>query len=108
MMITTETDMITRRKRASVKVDELREHVNGMLASSTCSADHRQGMITVLQEVLHATKNYHGFSYLTKADVPYKEKPGIQLATHRDPISGLLVCDSHSFDDTDPTRRRYF
>ena len=90
--------MITRSKRKTVKIEELKDHINEMLRSSTCTPDVRQGMMTVLVETLHATKNYRGFRYLRADEVPYKTNPGIRF------LDGVNV---HSFDDTDSTRIQY-
>ena len=63
--------------KKTFKVSDLKKNVNSMLAGSTCSAGIRDGMATVLGEVLHATGNYAGFGYLTQEQVPTGEKPGI-------------------------------
>ncbi len=82
--------------RKTVKVDELKDTVNGFLASSVCNDDVRQGMIEVLTTVLFSTDNYRGFRYLTEGEVPAGQEPGIRW-----------VNDKPDFTDTDPTRVCY-
>ena len=52
------------RPRKTIKVEALAKTVNNMLEKSTCSKETRQGMIAVLEEVLHASNAYAGFRYL--------------------------------------------
>jgi hypothetical protein len=63
--------------KKTFNVDEYRKMVNDSLAVSTCSADMRQGMINMLEEILHRTGNYKGFQYLMQNQVTAGEKPGI-------------------------------
>ena len=48
------------------KVDDLREHVNAVLAfeGKTLTPEFRRGAAAVLETVLHRTDTYAGFSYL--------------------------------------------
>jgi hypothetical protein len=52
------------KKRKSFDVALLRDDINRRLAESTCEPEVRYGMISVLESVLRATGNYHGFCYL--------------------------------------------
>jgi len=63
--------------KKTFNIDEYRKMVNDSLAVSTCSADMRQGMINMLEEILHRTGNYKGFQYLMQNQVPAGKKPGI-------------------------------
>ena len=62
--------------RKTVKVVDLKDTVNGFLATSVCNDDVRQGMIEVLTTVLFSTENYRGFRYLYESEVPTGRKPG--------------------------------
>jgi hypothetical protein len=82
--------------RKTVKIEDLKNTVNGFLATSVCNDDVRQGMIEVLTTVLFSTDNYRGFRYLGPTEVPYGKLPGI----HPD-----AIVDKFAF--TDPTRVCY-
>ena len=104
--------------RKTIDVAQLRKQVNGLLAESICSADARQGMINVLEHVLHDTGNYEGFQYLNKYDVPAGTKPGINTSykPRNDGGQDLMVGNTpfedsthnERFDGTDRTRVRYY
>jgi hypothetical protein len=91
------------RKLKTITVDALRDYVNDMLRRSTTTPDTRQGMIDVLESMLHLTNNYAGYTYLQQHEVPNGELPGIrpQPSTDR-----LVKIDP--FINTDKTRVRYF
>jgi len=82
--------------RKTVKIEDLKDTVNGFLATSVCNDDVRQGMIEVLTTVLFSTDNYRGFRYLAEGEVPAGRVPGIRW-----------VNDKPDFTDTDPTRVCY-
>jgi len=90
--------------RKTFNVNEYRQAVNGMLATSECSSDVRQGMINMLEDILFQTGNYMGFRYLMQNQVPPGEKPGINVNS-----TGLIEStpDIERFRFTDPTRVRY-
>jgi hypothetical protein len=92
--------------KKTFNVNEYRTMVNETLAKSTCSADMRQGMITMLEEILHQTGNYRGFKYLMQCDIPVGQKPGIFVNS-----SGLIeetsVEERFDRDSTDSTRVYY-
>ena len=90
--------------KKTFNVDEYRKMVNEFLALSECSLDMRQGMITMLEEILHRTGNYKGFQYLMQDKVPPGEKPGINCNS-----TGLIEStpEIERFRFTDPTRVRY-
>lgn len=86
--------------RKTFPVDELRNSINEILASSTCSPDIRKGQMNVLEHVLHETGNYRGFQYLGVEHVPDGQLPGINW--------GHVGDYEASFFNTDPTRVVYF
>ena len=92
--------------KKTFNIDEYRKMVNDLLAVSTCSADMRQGMINMLEEILHRTGNYKGFQYLMQNQVPAGEKPGIFVNS-----SGLIEATpiEKRFDRvlTDSTRIKF-
>ena len=90
--------------KKTFNVDEYRQMVNETLALSDCSSDVRQGMITMLEEILHRTGNYKGFQYLMQDKVPHGQKPGIYCNS-----TGLIESTpvSERFAHTDSTRVRY-
>lgn len=88
--------------RKTVTVDMLLEYANGYLASdysggdSVDSLSRRQGVIDLIEASLHAVGRYRGFSYLDEKAIT-KSQPGIRW----------LESGSHTFENCDPTRRRY-
>lgn len=68
--------------RKTVNVEKLRVKSNEMLADSTCSPDIRRGIINILEFVLHETGNYHEIIYLTQANVPKGQLPGVRYDGH--------------------------
>lgn len=81
--------------RKTIAIKDLLVRVNNMLANSTCSSEVRQGMMGVLESVLHDTGNYKGFRYLAQAEVPAGHLPGIQQGEEK-------------FANTDKTRVCYY
>jgi hypothetical protein len=87
--------------RKTVSIESLLQYANGYLSSDYDGGDdavsiaRRTGVINLLEAALNAADRYHGFSYLDDKVVT-KSKPGIRW---------LEV--GHSFENTDPTRRRY-
>ena len=97
--------------RKTIEVETLKNIVNEVLATSTdeygATRGYRQGMMNLLEEVLHDTGNYKGYRNLMLKDVPAGEKPGIMVNE-----TGLI---EHTpievrFDKatTDNTRVHYF
>jgi hypothetical protein len=81
--------------KTTIKVSDLIANVNGRNAKSTCHPDMRSGWNDLLEDVLFATDNYSGFGYLTAAQVPAGEKPGI-------------AGEPGNFTHPDETRRIYY
>lgn len=53
--------------RKTFDVSEMLDWANGILAmpeTDVITPEHKQGVIHALDQILHATKNYHGFGYL--------------------------------------------
>ena len=92
--------------RKTFNVDAYRKMVNHSLALSECSSDVRQGIINMLEEILHQTGNYKGFRYLMQGQVLPGQKPGINVNS-----TGLIESTpvDERFDRalTDPTRVCY-
>lgn len=90
------------KSRKTVPVEVLLEYANGYLASDFESGDsadavaRRTGLINLLESALNAVDRYHGYSYLDDKAIT-KSKPGIHW----------LASGAHTFENTDPTRRRY-
>lgn len=90
------------KERKTVTVDMLLEYANGYLAAdysggdSVDSLSRRQGVIDLLEATLHSVGRYRGFSYLDQKAIT-KCKPGIRW----------LDSGNRTFEDCDPTRRRY-
>ena len=89
----------------TIKVEKIRTQINSMIAGSTCSPDGRQGMIQVLESILHESGNYNGFRYLLPDEVPAGELPGINRVDDH----GLTQTELYTarFQGTDPTRVQY-
>lgn len=87
--------------RKTVYIDALIEYANGYLASDYPGGDsaeavaRRTGMIDLLEQALVCADRYRGYSYLDQRGIT-KSKPGI-----------YWLEKGHSFENTDPTRRRY-
>lgn len=62
--------------RKTFDVSLVRERVNKMLDTSTCSPETRFGMIAVLEMILHESGNYKGFNNILEGQIcSYKEQP---------------------------------
>jgi len=93
--------------RKTVNVESLVKTVNNMLACSTCSADMRQGMINVLEGVLHDARAYTGYRHLQSDEIPAGELPGVNFETNN--LGNRFLCPDITarFANTDNTRRQY-
>lgn len=83
------------RKRKTVAVTEAVAVANRMLANSTGTG--RQGIIVLIETLLHESGNYRGFRYLEAHEVPAGQLPGI--------IPGETNAENQYPDDT---RRAYY
>jgi len=86
--------------RKTIDVATILAEVNYILATSTCSADIRQGEMNVIEFILHKTDNYAGFRYLPLKDVPAGQLPGIRFDE--------TASDEDRFKSTDKTRVQYY
>jgi len=86
------------RTRKTVQVEALLGSANSVLRWPGLNADHRQGVITMLEFALLDANRYKGFRYLTAAEVGPKDLPGIRAG----------VDHLADFSNTDHTRREYF
>lgn len=89
--------------RKTVGVAAIVDQVNASLKESTCSADVRLGMCTVVEQVLMASNNYAGFRYLDQNEVPSSELPGVRVGP-----GGNCLTYEERFANTDDSRRQYF
>lgn len=89
------------KSRKTIHVDALLDAANRILAEDYPGADElsgrmrRAGVADLMEATLMAAKRYHGFVYLDQGLFEHS-KPGIRWTS-----------DGYSFDNTDPTRRRY-
>lgn len=82
-------------KRKTTNVAEFLDWANGVLAmpeSDVITPEHKQGVIHALDHVLHATGNYHGFSYLDPYDAEDPEfkdingRKSVRRKYHKSPL----------------------
>jgi hypothetical protein len=64
-------------RRNTLTLEEIVDEGNSILARSTCLPVERQGVIVMLNKILHLCDNYGGFRYLDSTEVPPGEQPGI-------------------------------
>jgi len=93
--------MAKAKERKTVSIDALIEYANGYLASDFPNGDsaqavaRRRGLIDMLEQALVTAERYRGYSYLDQRGFTHC-KPGIRWLEK-----------GHTFENTDPTRRRY-
>ena len=88
-------------KRKTIKVEELVDFCNMLLAKSTAPSVYRNGVMVVVEHFLHETENYKGFRYLLEAEVPEGQLPGINYH------DGTPLPYPQRFYNTDTTRVQY-
>lgn len=88
------------RSKTTIKVKDLLEKVNSMIARSTCAPEGRKALAVLLSGFLHDTGNYSGFRYLDASEVPAGHLPGIVRTQH--PVY------DHTVTFPDDTRVEYF
>ena len=94
--------------RKTINVEELKNQINEQLRTSTKDPSYRLGLISILESVLHTTRNYKGFGYLLEEHVPKGELPGINYEVT---TSGMFQpCENYEerFFNTDSTRVHYY
>ena len=85
--------------RKTINVEEVKDWANQQLeATDSVDCAWRQGVMTMLENVLMSTDNYKGFRYLAVDEVPTGCRPGIRRDRGQE----------KQFDNTDDTRVRYF
>lgn len=90
--------------RKTINIEVVREKVNRMLRDSH-QDDHvdrayREGVISILEDILHDTGNYKGFRYLTQDELFTNCIPGVRR--------GEDLSYEEKFINTDGTRRYYY
>ena len=103
--IPTGNNMATRK---TINVEDVKEWANTNLSLAPMGAGNdeyvetdrawRQGVMTMLENVLMSTDNYKGFRYLALDEVPTGCAPGIRRDRGQE----------KQFENTDNTRVRYF
>ena len=83
--------------RKTVPVEFIKDRVNYFLANSTSGSEARHMVASLLEAVLHESKNYHGFRYLNTSEVPANCEPGI-VWDHE---------NNRAISYPDATRRKY-
>lgn len=90
----------SKRRIKTLRVSELKKWFNSMLADPEMNMEQRRLISCLLEELLHATKNYRGFNYNYWADhgIAEWEKAGKPT-----PVPDKFL---HGSDDT--LRRHYY
>ncbi len=88
--------------RKTIEVQKLVDYANMQLKDSVTAQGHREGICTMIEQVLMETGNYGGFRFLTSDEVPYKHRPGVHYE------AGQPLPYPDRFFNTDETRRQYF
>ena len=89
-------------RRSTFRIRDAVQRVNLTLEQSTCAPAIRQGITLLLETMLHETGNYNGFGYLTAAEVPPGQLPGIV----RGYTDGEIDNTKNTYPDE--TRRFYY
>ena len=95
--------------RKTINVEAIKDWANDQLLESERTMEgasmydeigrgYRQGVMTMLENVLMSTGNYKGFRYLSIDEVPRGHLPGIKRNYRDEPV----------FYESDDTRVRYF
>ena len=84
--------------RKTINVAKLLFKTNFRNRSTTVDPDVRKGWNILLGEILHATDNYRGFSYLMPQNVPPGCAPGVNA------VDMATATMEEKFDKTDATR----
>lgn len=57
-------DLPQHRRTKVLFVEDIRQHINGLLASDSLTQEEKSTLCTLLERVLMSTSNYHGFNYI--------------------------------------------
>jgi hypothetical protein len=92
------------KSRKTTDIQPMREYANKLLASTykVHDAQFRQGIIAMIEQLLHEAKAYRGFSYIASYELPDDVLPGVRYAE-----GYQLLPYPERFDNTDDTRRYY-
>lgn len=91
--------------RKTIQVSALTDFVNNFTKKSGRTSDdrqRRQGMIIMMNHILHETGNYQGYRHLLKEEVPAGAFPGVNYE------NGQLPPYEERFVNTDDTRIMFF
>jgi hypothetical protein len=105
-LLTSNAERTMPKSRKTVNVEELRLYANEMLKADHGNAPWRNGVILMIERVLHDSGNYRGFNYLFSVDCPDGVRPGIRNIP--DTTHGVPEDYEERFKDTDCTRRFYY
>ena len=107
--------------RKTINVEEVKDWANQQFESTVrwnaetneyveVDAAWREGVQTMLENILMSTDNYKGFRYLREDEVPEKALPGIRETESGfgKSIEELEEIQFGKFKNTDRTRVRYF
>ena len=97
--------------RKTINVEEVKDWANQQLeATDSVDCAWRQGVMTMLENILMSTDNYKGFRYLSLDEVPAGRMPGIRETESGfgKSIEELEEIQFGKFKNTDRTRVRYF
>lgn len=89
--------------RKTISIDTLLDYANGYLSADYPNCDapeeiaRRNGLIDMIEAALHAIGRYRGYSYLDQKQIT-QGMPGIRW---------IEIGIGYTFENTDPTRRRY-
>jgi hypothetical protein len=108
-------------QRKTINVQEVKDWANQQFESTIrwnketneyeeVDAAWREGVQTMLENILMSTDNYKGFRYLREDEVPEKALPGIRETESGfgKSIEELEDIQFGRFENTDRTRVRYF
>jgi len=91
--------------KKTIRIEQIVDHINGMLSSVCWNQDQREVLITILDRWLIDNKAYKGFRYLGTNEVLGGYKAGMN-AKSTDDLSKIDATEL--FKDTDYTRVRFF
>ncbi len=94
--------------KKTINVEYVKQKVNISLKNSLdeyCPKAQRQGMINVLEMILHESGNYKGFRYLLLTEVPETALPGMVV---NGTVESIPLEIRFKEGDVDSTRVEYF
>lgn len=88
--------------RKRVNLEYLVDQANHLLAGAHGTAEHRTGVINMIELALFEADHYQGFRYLNASELPEGVAPGINVDS-----TGALLDDNERFANCDRTRVQY-